>query len=146
MAFNGLMVVYLISSGEGGFTGYLTGDFIFSFFWTQTLATQELEANLALKEILYSSSQCFISTKDTLGEPWKFGNPAFVPLKPHKLRISAGETKGADVCIFHHKDGHIPGHTASRCKGSSPFPCSHKLLSAPKSSSKPMKSWLESKH
>lgn len=60
MALNGLMRGYLISSGDGGCRGYLTGDFIFGFFWVQTLATQELEANLALKEMLCSSSQHFI--------------------------------------------------------------------------------------
>lgn len=51
MALNGLMGDYLIGSGDGGCTRYLTGDFIFSFFRMQTLATQELEASLAFKEI-----------------------------------------------------------------------------------------------
>lgn len=65
-------------------------------------------------------------------EPGKFGKPEFAPLKPCKLRNNAGETKGDDVCIFHHKDGHIPGHMASRGKELCSSPCSHKLLSAPK--------------
>lgn len=65
MASNGLMGDYLINSGDGGCREYLTVDFIFRVFWMQTLATQELEANLALKEILCSSSQHFITAKDT---------------------------------------------------------------------------------
>lgn len=65
MALNGLMGDYLISSGDGGCRGYFTGDFIFRFFWMQTLATQELEDNLALKENLCSSSHHFITTKGT---------------------------------------------------------------------------------
>lgn len=65
MALIGLMGNYLISSGDGGCRGYLTGDFIFSFFWMQRLATPELKANLALKEIMCSSFQHFITTKCT---------------------------------------------------------------------------------
>lgn len=65
MALNDLMGDYFISSADGGCRGYLTGDFIFIFLWMQTLATHELEASLALKEILCFSSQHFITTNDT---------------------------------------------------------------------------------
>ena len=49
-----------------------------------------------------------------------------------EMKINAGKIKGADMCIIHHMDWHIPVHTAYRCKRSSSFHCSHKLLSAQK--------------
>lgn len=63
-----------------------------------------------------------------------------------EMKINFGKIKGADTCIIHHTDWHIPVHTPYRCERSSSFHCSYKLLSAQKSSSKPMRSRLEPKH
>lgn len=99
---------------------------------------QELEAlelELALREMLCFSSQHFITTEDTqesLGNVESQSLPCSC-----KLRVNAGETKGEDVCIFHHEDGHIPGHAASRSKELSSSPCSHKLPAAPKAHQSP---------